>query len=926
MAGCGPMYAVQSGIGIREIGEGVQLKKLSMTGALMASAALVPHMAYAQSDGQPRQQPVTQSMAASEDEEIVVEGQKLRGSVVGDFTPELTMNPGDVRALGVSDISELVAELAPQLTSGRGGQPVVLLEGRRVSSFREIATIPTEAIQRVEILPEEVALKYGYPADQKVMNIILRRRFRAFTLEAKDRVATDGGANQAEGEAGFLSIRRNGRLNLNVEYQWTAALPESARGIFNTAGGDTQRTLIAADRQLTVTGTYAKPLATWLNSSVNVELTTDQTEALTGPSIPSVTIRAGTPYATSASNTSFTPVLTENSALQRSNSEQTVRIGTTLNADGKAWRGTLTSSYLHDEARTITPRGYDLGSYQTQINAGDPLANPALPVAPGFAILRPTDIARSRSDLATTDLTVNGNLYRLPAGEISLTAHIGGTYNGFESESTRSNIYTAASLDRSIGLAGLSVDVPLVKSMSRFIGKLSANGNVEAQSLSDFGTIKAYGFGLNWRPRTGVALIASFKGAESAPTVQQLGNPTITTTNVQVFDYQTGQTVNITQISGGNWGLRAADQDDMRLGLTLKPFGSKPDVTFSLDYNKRVARNGVGSLPGTTDAAEAAFGDRFTRVNGALVSIDTRSINIARRETSSIRWGLNFTKTIKTPQSQIDAMRKAQAARFPNGFPGRGGDGPPGERGGPGGPGGEDGPRPEGAGGGQGGGQGGGSSTSSAVAGGMGGGANGGGGAGAGGNGGGGGGFGGGPGGGGGGFGGRGPGGGGPGGGGRINVAIYHTVNLVDKVQLAASMPEIDLLNGGTLGERAGQPRHEVELQTGFSQAGFGARLTGKWESATNVVGTTGTASSNLHFSDIATFNLRLFANLGQRPELVTKMPWLRGARLQFGVNNILNTRQKVTDATGATPLAYRPGLVDPLGRTITLTLRKQLF
>ena len=39
--------------------------------------------------------------------------------------------------------------------------------------------IPTEAIQRVEILPEEVALKYGYRADQKVVNIVLRQRFRS---------------------------------------------------------------------------------------------------------------------------------------------------------------------------------------------------------------------------------------------------------------------------------------------------------------------------------------------------------------------------------------------------------------------------------------------------------------------------------------------------------------------------------------------------------------------------------------------------------------------------------------------------------------------------------------------------------------------------------------------------------------------------
>jgi outer membrane receptor for ferrienterochelin and colicin len=64
---------------------------------------------------------------------------------------------------------------------------VVLLEGRRVASMREIGTIPTEAIQRVEVLPEEVALKYGYTATQKVVNIVLRQRFDALRPKAAAR-------------------------------------------------------------------------------------------------------------------------------------------------------------------------------------------------------------------------------------------------------------------------------------------------------------------------------------------------------------------------------------------------------------------------------------------------------------------------------------------------------------------------------------------------------------------------------------------------------------------------------------------------------------------------------------------------------------------------------------------------------------------
>ena len=45
----------------------------------------------------------------------------------------------------------------------------------------------------MEILPEEVALKYGYAADQRVVNIVLRRRFNSTSAELRGRAATDGG-------------------------------------------------------------------------------------------------------------------------------------------------------------------------------------------------------------------------------------------------------------------------------------------------------------------------------------------------------------------------------------------------------------------------------------------------------------------------------------------------------------------------------------------------------------------------------------------------------------------------------------------------------------------------------------------------------------------------------------------------------------
>src|SRR3954451_7463967 len=155
----------------------------------------------------------------ADEEEIVITGAKPRGSVVGDIPPENTLDARDVRATGATNITELLDAIAPQIGSarGRGGEsPVLLLNGQRISGFRELRDIPTEAIQRVEILPEEVALKYGYRADQKVVNIVLRQRFRSTTAQVGAGIATEGGYGSANGDLTQLMIQRNGRTQLNL--------------------------------------------------------------------------------------------------------------------------------------------------------------------------------------------------------------------------------------------------------------------------------------------------------------------------------------------------------------------------------------------------------------------------------------------------------------------------------------------------------------------------------------------------------------------------------------------------------------------------------------------------------------------------------------------------------------------------------------
>ena len=158
---------------------------------------------------------------------------------------------------------------------------------------------------------------------------------------------------------------------------------------------------------------------------------------------------------------------------------------------------------------------------------------------------------------------------------------------------------------------------------------------------------------------------------------------------------------------------------------------------------------------------------------------------------------------------------------------------------------------------------------------------------------------------------------------GRWSLSLYHTVELENEALIAPGVPVLDLLDGDALGA-GGVSRHRVELEGGLFKDGLGLRLSANYASGTTVEGSGLPGSSDLDFGDLATFNLRLFADLEQQRWLVGETPgFFKGARLSVRVDNLFDAQQRVTDETGAVPLSYQPGLIDPLGRTVAVELRK---
>ncbi|OWK32601.1 TonB-dependent receptor plug domain-containing protein [Sphingomonas mucosissima] len=558
------------------------------------------------------------------EDDIVVTGSRVpRGSVIGDITPEVVLSGRDIRAYGASNIGELLQELAPLTGSiqgrGGGGGPVVLLSGRRISGFREIRDLPPEAIQRVDILPEEVALKYGYRADQKVVNIVLRRRFTAITAEADTSLATDGGRQVHEVDLNYLRLTSGSRFSVDGEYTRSNPLFETDRNLVNA---DPNRTLLSASDAAKLNATYNRTIFGNVSATLNGELQGANTLAALG----------------SAS---------DGQRLLREARTRTGVLSYALNGDLATWRWSLDGGYTRDWTTTLTDRDT------------------------GVAVRR--DRASSITELLQTEATLNGRVVDLPAGPLTATLKAGVSMRDISSESRRADMFTATDLSRDQFNGQANVDLPILKNSP--VGALSVNVNGAVDQLSDFGALGAVGYGFNWRPVDAIRLIGSVTHEEGAPTIQQLGNPVIITPNVRVFDLTTGQTVDATTIEGGNPNLRADSRRVVKLGLTAKPI-SGTDLTVLVNYTDSRINNPIASFPTATPEIEAAFPGRFERdAAGTLLRIDNRPVNIESSRQRQIRWGFNWSEALEPPPpvgpdgqpltpEQIEERRTAAREQF----------------------------------------------------------------------------------------------------------------------------------------------------------------------------------------------------------------------------------------------------------------------
>ncbi|HEX8466935.1 MAG TPA: TonB-dependent receptor [Allosphingosinicella sp.] len=752
---------------------------------------------------------LAQQAAASKDE-IVISGQRPRGSATSDIPPERTLRPDDIRAYGANDLEELLQTLGPQVRSERGREdsgPVVLLNGKRVSSLAEIAKIPTEAIERMDVLPEEAALAYGYPADQKVVNVVVLARFSSKIGRLSLAAPTEGGRSTPGAAAGYLLIKGDMRLNLDGEYSRSGALLESERNVAQASGSPDLgrfRTLLPETERLALGGTVSGKVIENVSTTLNGSFEASSSNSLYG--------------------------LGPAGQLEGDSDTRLVHLGTTLGGTVRRWQWTFTGNYDRTGIDTVIDAG----------NSGGALNE-----------------AHSIDSFANADLLLSGQLLKLPAGPVSASVRGGADLRDFSSRSVLGGTERRFDLSRGRAALQASVDLPIArrrKDEKTWLGDLSLNANLELERLSDFGTLRTFGYGLNWSPVPSLDFSASATHEQGAPTVEQLGGPGIVTPNVRTFDFTRRETVEVTRTFGGNPALRSDDRRVIGLGLNAKPFAKK-DFTISADYLSTRVDNPIAAFPITMPALEAAFPERFTRgADGRLLRIDARPLNFERSDQEHLRFGLNFSRFLgHVPpelrgakvfygQSEADIQKRYPGSVFIKTAPS-----PAMARG-----------------------------VENLRS--------------------------------------------------RLFLNFYYTLRLKDEILLREGAPVLDLLNGSAIGPRGGRPGHELQLQAGAFKSGLGAQLTATWQNGTTLSGLpagVGGAAGDLRFSDYGTVNINLFANLAEQFGGPKAPEWLKGTRVSLGIVNLLNARPEVRDGSGATPLNYQGAYLDPIGRSVSFSLRK---
>lgn len=491
--------------------------------------------------------------------------------------PETELSGAEIDALGAYDIGEVLDRLGETL--GVGEAPMVIINGKRVANPAVFSGFPPDALVRAEVLPAEAAGLYGGAPGQRVVNLVLQRRFSSLDGRLAGSRPTQGGTSSLSGDLRRSVIVGDNTHQLGVRASRDTALRAGERDRGDEGPGGEAVTL--------------RPRADLVSANLNL------TRSMGG----------------------WAGVFSLNG--QARESRPVTRLGGSVVESRRE-----TESLGGSAGLSGTALGWSLqGALNGQVSHSR---------EDGFID------TRTKNQSMGLNLSAGRTLFEMPTGAV--VANLGGALMGTWSVVDRDQGRRTTDFQTSDVRGSLSV--PLSRAggeggPGRVLGDLlvTVGGSMRDSSAGGGDEVN---LALTWTPLKPVRLNGVWARASDSVSDQQRFEPLYFGAPTVVFDFQTGEAVEIVPILGGNPDLTPPRSERLSLTAALGPFTSW-SLSGNLGYQRTGATDGISSLPDLTQDVEAVFPDRFQRDGlGRLVSIDYRPLNLASSVLESLSGSLNF--------------------------------------------------------------------------------------------------------------------------------------------------------------------------------------------------------------------------------------------------------------------------------------------
>lgn len=660
-------YSPQDAIRILLEGTPFQLRTDAVSGA----------MVIAPSPGVPKSSGADQPAKATDIEEIVVTGSHIRG-VEAAGSKLLQIDRAAINASGYGRIEDVLGTLTQNfggfkeavLNGGAGvgnvsygaeiqlrglgvGTTLTLVNGQRQAmggsqgAITDISSIPTSAIERIEVLPEGASALYGSDAIGGVVNVILRRDVQGFETMVRGGTA---GNEATERQIAQLwgHTWSNGHLTLGYQYNDRDELPASERsylasnGNFTSFGGSDLRLVGGNPGTLTLNGqSYAIPAGQNGTALTLSQLTPGRNyseQSRFTDVLPSQQMHAGfldssyriaedweirlggryskrefTARRAQAQRTFNVP--TTNAFNQFGSA---VRVGYDLSEDlgpltargnqvtsviaaglqgslARDWKINVSGSSSRSTSLNVVYNSPNFVALNAALASSDPAT--ALNVfgdgsntsVATLASIRSAPFQRDRSSMTSADVVADGPVFDMPAGPVRLA--VGGGYRKEDVWTLISEAGASTAQDRHITAAYAELAVPILgpREADSPAGRLDVSLAARHESYSDAGSTTNPKVGVSWQALSSVKVRGTWGTSFRAPPFYNSNRAETGSFVLQIPD-ATGAFVDVLGLFGPGPNLKPERAHVWTAGLDVAPLRNvlASFTYFDIDYEDKI--------------------------------------------------------------------------------------------------------------------------------------------------------------------------------------------------------------------------------------------------------------------------------------------------------------------------------------------------